>query len=101
MTSPFRTEGESVGHSVAHLHVVGEIEHVRALVAGQRLFPLAQNVSHLFESEPQLVRVDELSDQGDILPGQPVIQSNEESVQTPGDLLVVGTVHLDRLPEVS
>lgn len=84
---------KSARDTVAHLHPLHECEHVGPLVWGERLLVLAQNVSHLFECEPEFVRVDELGDQRDVLARKPIIQADEEAVQLPGDLFVGGEIH--------
>jgi hypothetical protein len=40
-------------------------------------------VRHLFKSEAQFVRVDELGDQSGVLAGESIIQPDEETVSRP------------------
>jgi hypothetical protein len=64
----------------------------------QRLHILGQHVDHLFERKAEFVRIDELSDQRDVLARKAVIQPDEEAAQFASDLLVVGAIHTrDRL----
>ena len=46
----------------------------------QGLLVFGKHVRHVFKSDAEFVRVDELSDQGDVLAGEPVIQPDEEAV---------------------
>jgi hypothetical protein len=74
-TSSFGTEGQRSGNPVAHLHPVGECEHVSPFACRERLLILGEHVGHLFECKAKLVRIDELSDQRDILARKAVIRS--------------------------
>jgi hypothetical protein len=98
LMSSFGTEGQRSGNPVAHLHPVDECQHVSPFACRHWLLILGRHVSHLFERKAEFIRIDELSDQRDVLGGEAVVQPDEEASQNASDLLVAGVIHAkDRL----
>jgi hypothetical protein len=93
MGSSRGTERKGARHPIAYLHLCSERDQVGSLVGCQGLLILGEHVGHLFKCEAEFVRFDELGDQGRILAWEPIIQSDQEAVQKPGDLLVVAALH--------
>jgi len=83
-----------VRNEVVHLHRAGQRQHVTAFLTGDGDLVLGEGTGDFLQRQAVLSDLDEVVQQSCLPASQAALQSDQQAVQPPGQILVVSRIHL-------
>ena len=87
-----RAEPQCAGDEVIKVHRGGQGQHVPAFLVGDGHLGVGEHAGDVLEGQAVLAYLDEVVQQPIVLAVQPVIEPDEQAVQPPGQVFVVGRI---------
>jgi hypothetical protein len=87
-----RAEPERVGYWVVHLHPADQRQHVVPFLVGDGNPVLGERSDNLLQCQAVLAHLDEVMQHLGLLSAQLVLQRDQQGIQLPGQVFVIGSV---------